>query len=128
MRDFGRTIEIDRGDFNALYKRGFSHLLLGRYAEAIADQSASLDIEPRYANALFARGVARTAYGELEEAVEDFDMLIALNPDSGQAYHGRGSAYLRMEKPRGGPSRTSGGPLPLTPYNVALAAAERERR
>jgi tetratricopeptide (TPR) repeat protein len=57
------------------------YLLLGKYAEAIRDYNAALDISPRMVFSLYGRAVAKAKSGNAAGAAADFAVAKAIDPN-----------------------------------------------
>jgi tetratricopeptide (TPR) repeat protein len=58
------ALQKSPNDANTLDSRGFAHLKLQMYKEAIADYDAALAIEHELASSLYGRGVAKLRLGD----------------------------------------------------------------
>ncbi len=76
----------------AYHSRGYAYWQRGRLAEALADQSKAIALNPRFVKAYSARGIALAGMGRYPEAIKDHTVAIRLKPDSADAYNSRGSA------------------------------------
>jgi len=81
-----------------LSDRGHYYIGLGRYDEAIADLTRSIELNPNVAGTFQRRSLAHRWKSENEEAIRDLDRAIALKPDYAYAYFSRGLAYFDLEK------------------------------
>lgn len=77
----------------AYYKRGIAYSRKKDYAQAIADLSRAIELNPDYADAYIQRGTAYGRSGDNERALEDLDFAISLRPNYALAYNNRGVAY-----------------------------------
>lgn len=64
----------------SLLKRAGAALSRGRFAEAVADCEAVLNVEPRSAEAHYMLGVGRGGGGDLEGALSSFDAALEVRP------------------------------------------------
>jgi tetratricopeptide (TPR) repeat protein len=69
--------------------RGLANLALGRYAEAIADLTEAIKLDPRVPKFHVHRGNAKHKFGLLDQAVEDFTQAIEIDPTLAVAYANR---------------------------------------
>ncbi len=67
-------------------------------AEAIADFTSALRIDPKNLEALERRAKAYSFAGDHGQATADWSSIIALNPDNMIAYHGRAASMLAAGK------------------------------
>jgi tetratricopeptide (TPR) repeat protein/tRNA A-37 threonylcarbamoyl transferase component Bud32 len=89
-----------RPDFPWSYNnRGTVHHRLGNNDLAVADFSAALERNERYAEAHANRGLANQALGRTEPALLDFSRAIELNPDYAPAYTERIEIYRKRNQP-----------------------------
>jgi len=78
--------------------RGLAYFYKGALDRAIADQSASIKLDPGYVNAFVNRGLAYAALGDYGRAVADDTEALRLDPGSAIAHNNRGIAYHGMDK------------------------------
>jgi tetratricopeptide (TPR) repeat protein len=78
----------------ARFHRGWAHVTMSRYDEAIADFDEVLRLTPDDANVWKWRGDAKAFARRFAEAVPDYDRAIELKADFGEAYGMRGGARL----------------------------------
>jgi tetratricopeptide (TPR) repeat protein len=89
--------EVDRAQ--AYYRRGAAHWRKEDYAEAIADESKAIELDPKFADAYVRRGAAYFGSGDNKSAIADLTKAIDLDPDSKRAYIDRSSARYREKMP-----------------------------
>ena len=95
---FNRAIELDPSNNEAYHCRGNVFTDLGRYTDAIADQSKSIELNPPHAWSWYNRGDFSMRYFQrYQEALADFDMAIQLEPNP-HFYKGRFNAYLELKQ------------------------------
>jgi len=70
--------------------RGFAYNSKRQFADAIADHTAAIRLNPQLSYAFAARGYAYLERGELEKAFVDLTESIRLEPNSDSAYYNRG--------------------------------------
>lgn len=80
----------------AYFFRGVSHSHLGYYAEAIADFSLQIEIDPADEYAFIWRGNANMELKEYRNAINDFSKAIRINPNTGDSYLSRGKANIEV--------------------------------
>ncbi|MGA2600033.1 MAG: tetratricopeptide repeat protein [Bryobacteraceae bacterium] len=73
-----RTIEANPKDSIAYNSRGYAHLRLKQFQEAIADFTRAIELNPRYVNAYHNRSVARRLTGDMAGAEADARTAIQL--------------------------------------------------
>jgi len=72
LLDCGKAIQVgDKDTAQALDSRGLIHLRQQRYAEAIADFDAALDLRPGMAGSYFLRALAERGAGQTDAAAHD---------------------------------------------------------
>jgi tetratricopeptide (TPR) repeat protein len=70
--------------------RGHAYNSKRQFADAIADHTKAIRLNPRLSYAFAARGYAYFERGELDKALVDFTESIRLDPNSDSAYYNRG--------------------------------------
>ena len=69
----------------ALYVRSVTHLIKDQTDKALADLTAAIKIDPKFAPALYSRGTLLAEKGEFDKAVADFDAAVKAAPNDLQA-------------------------------------------
>ena len=104
---YERAIALDSQCALAYTRRGNVKRRLGRYDEAIDDQSEAIKIDPYYHIALLNRGVARKKRAKKKEkgweddikaAIEDFKKATLWKQDYCKAYRQLGAAYAVQDE------------------------------
>jgi tetratricopeptide (TPR) repeat protein len=80
----------------AYYARGNAYARLGRYAEALADCSRAIELNPKIAHFWNSRGSSHKGLGQPNKALADFTQAIALDPKFAHAWYNRGGAYSQL--------------------------------
>ncbi|MBI3408349.1 MAG: tetratricopeptide repeat protein [Planctomycetes bacterium] len=80
-----------------LIHRGDSHRLQGSYAQALADYSQALRVDPSNSLALVQRGQVYWLMGQSQEAIADYSAALELDPKSAVACYYRGKALADSE-------------------------------
>ena len=75
--------------------RGYAYNSKRQFAEAIADHTEAIRLNPKLSYAFAARGYAYLERGELEKAFVDLTESIRLDPNSDSAYYNRGLLLTR---------------------------------
>jgi len=75
--------------------RGHAYNSKRQFAEAIADHTEAIRLNPRLSYPYSARGYAYSESGELEKAFDDLTESIRLDPNSDYAYYNRGLLLKR---------------------------------
>jgi len=73
-----------------LLASGQAHMEKREFAQAIADFTKAIELDPKLAVAYDARGTAYFKTGEIKKSLADFDKFIALNPKAAAAHWRRG--------------------------------------
>jgi tetratricopeptide (TPR) repeat protein len=76
--------------------RGNTYEKLGRFAEALADHTRAITLDPTFAMAFYNRGITYTKLGQFDEALADHTQAIALDPADARAYANRGNTYEQL--------------------------------
>ena len=77
--------------------RAITYVRLGRYAEALADESAAIGLRPTDPSYYFNRGNIHFLAGRLTDARDDLDRAIAASPTANPVYfRKRGLIYQRL--------------------------------
>ena len=81
-------------------QRGFAHLSLSNFTEAITDLSKAIEMEPEINQAQyhFQRGMCHQQLKQSDQAAADFGRSIQLHPDHPGPYHLRGKIMLETFK------------------------------
>jgi tetratricopeptide (TPR) repeat protein len=78
-----------------IFAIGNELFMKGRYAEAAAHFSRTIDLDPKNSGAYTGRGIICCLYftERYDSALSDFNQAITLNPRDALAYHGRGLIF-----------------------------------
>lgn len=99
LADFDHRIAMDVPVEPLTYtRRAYSHLVLGRYDQVIADcdRAERADAHGNTIDIHRIRGHARFALGDAAAALGDFSRAIALQPDMAELYLWRGQVYRAL--------------------------------
>ncbi|MEQ9815202.1 MAG: tetratricopeptide repeat protein [Azospirillaceae bacterium] len=80
----------------AYNNRGNALQNLGLLEDALADYTAALDLQPRYAVALSNRGSAFDQLGQYENAIADYTSAIEFDDTRPEAFFNRANTYFRI--------------------------------
>ena len=80
------------------FRRGNRHYDAGEYADAIAEYTQAIALDPKYAAAYNNRGAANNHLGKYTEAIADCTQAIILDPKYAAAYNNRGYANNHLGK------------------------------
>jgi len=83
-------------DFMAFHGRGSALLMLGRYAEALADFDAALGLEPGDIATIANRSSALQGMGRFAEALEGYNRVLAQRPGLAQILYNRSNVLQDM--------------------------------
>ena len=95
---FAESLLVNPKNVAALMGRGGAYLEREDYADAIADLTAAIQLNPDSTAAYWAyttRGTAYLRWGDYEKAIADCTAAIQLKPDLADAYFTRSSAYAK---------------------------------
>ena len=90
--------EIEDIRAEALLNRGFAHAAAGRDADAIADFTRAIAINPEYGAIYVNRGASYARAGEMDKAIVDFTTALAIESADGAALRSRGALYLKQRR------------------------------
>ncbi|GMM91892.1 tetratricopeptide repeat protein [Qipengyuania sp. MTN3-11] len=76
-----------------LADRGRIHYRLENFAQARADYTAAIEIDPENSHTFYNRGLANVKLNDPYSGIEDFSKALALRPDDFEAYFERGMAH-----------------------------------
>ena len=79
-----------------LNERGNAKTIISDLSGAIADFTAAIQLDKKYAKAYFNRGVAKNELGDHKDSIADYDGAIELNPQDTDAYINRGNAKREL--------------------------------
>lgn len=97
IEDLTTAIEKDPRNAKWLRERGDVYLEIGKHAEAHADYSKSISIEPTEA-ALRNRGKLNQINGKYADAIDDYTQALKRNPSSAEVHYLRGNSYNQLEQ------------------------------
>jgi tetratricopeptide (TPR) repeat protein len=87
------ALELEPKEASYWRERGWTYYDLGKYAAAIADQDAVIELDPGDCHAYWGRALAHRERKETEEAIDDLDRAIDFCPELGGLYIDRGWLY-----------------------------------
>jgi lipoprotein NlpI len=93
LRRLGETIAANPDDTRGYLTRAGLLASHGKHADAIADYSKALELNPNLAAAWQARGVEHFKHGDIDASIADFDRFLKLEPDKAPHHWQRGIAY-----------------------------------
>ncbi len=82
---YSKALEFSPTNAIILSNRAQAYIKVENYGLAMADASAALESDPKYAKAYYRRGSAQFALGHLKDAKKDFRTVCVLNPKSKDA-------------------------------------------
>jgi len=96
---FALAIKLNPSNNEAYHCRGEVFSEMGRYDEAIADQSKSIELNPKHAESWASRGtLLMRHFQRYQEALADFDISIELNPAPSYMYRRRFEATIELQR------------------------------
>ena len=96
---YGKAIELDKDYIAAYNNRGFVYAAMNMFAEAIADFTEIIRLDPQNAYAYFEnRGIVYGLKKDYAQSVEDFSQTLQLKPKRVKTYRLRASAYRKLGK------------------------------
>ena len=95
---YSEIIRLSPNDDHAFHSRGFAYRRLGRYHDAISDQTNAIHIDSDFADAYCERGRCYFELNESEHAMTDFNKAIQLDPDDINAHWFRGLSYTLLNQ------------------------------
>jgi tetratricopeptide (TPR) repeat protein len=93
---WNHVLHLDSGNYLAYFNRGVVNQDEGKLAEAIADYTSAVTLDPEYSEAYYNLGVSRESQGDFTGAIEDYSQAIQLKPKYAEAYNNRG-ALLKVK-------------------------------
>src|SRR5262249_10162408 len=81
----------------ALVLRGGAYVRLGKYAEALADLTRALELDPHHVRAHHVRAKAYAKRGDLQAALADLTQAVALDPDAASSYAYPAAVYQHQQ-------------------------------
>lgn len=97
IEDLTTAIGKDPQNAKWIRERGDVYLEMGQQAEAHADYSKSISIEPTEA-ALRNRGKLNQINGKYADAIDDYTQALKRNPSSAEVHYLRGNSYNQLEQ------------------------------
>lgn len=91
---YNKSIVLDDKNANSISNRGYTHILLERYEDAINDFNTVIEIEPESAYAFANKGYAKIKLGSTEEGLADINNAISLDNTNSYAYRNLGLYYF----------------------------------
>ncbi len=95
LADFNKALEIEPGNVDALYYRGYIKFQLQDYASAIADYDAAAEKDSVDAEIFYGRGNAKFDLKNYKGAIEDYNKAIYLDPTDVDSYYNRAIAKYK---------------------------------
>ena len=94
--DSNRGAELSPADPRVIADRGETHLLMGRYEQALADISRAAQVRPADPRIIADRGQTHLLMGHYEQALADISRAAKLDPDNPWLIAARGETYRLM--------------------------------
>ncbi len=96
VEDYTQSIGANPADPGPYKARCWTRSVIGKLDEAVADCSASLNLQPNQDDALESRGIIYLRQGEFDKARKDFDKALQVNAGLAGSLFGRGIAQIRL--------------------------------
>ena len=97
IAEFTAALEGNPENAFAIYQnRGAMYLAVNKYAEAMADYTKAVELNPADERSYLGRGQAEIYLGQWDGAIADLSKAIELQPDDADAYGFRGYAYSKL--------------------------------
>jgi tetratricopeptide (TPR) repeat protein len=81
LSDCNESLRIRPGDSDTLNSRALLYLKAGKFDEAIADFTAAIQADAKFANSMYGRGLAKLKKGDAVGGQSDMATAEALDPD-----------------------------------------------
>lgn len=99
LKDFDRTLSLDKRHRLAYINRGILHGRVERFDAAVEDFTKAIELVERdLIHSYLYRGIAHVNSGRNEKAIEDFEKVINIDPNAEKAYYNRGIAYFNLRR------------------------------
>ncbi|MHB2015505.1 MAG: tetratricopeptide repeat protein [Candidatus Xenobia bacterium] len=95
-REFGRAVEINPKDVQALNALGETQFLMGNFDDALDQFMHVLDTNPRDLRARYFRGAALFRKGKTDEAIEEYRRIVGSEANSPYAQFTLGAAHVHQ--------------------------------
>lgn len=99
LRDFNMSVNLDSGDYRAVYNRGNAYYQLGEFEDAIKDYSRASRLEPKIADIYINRGNALVQIESFEEAIYDYQLALKIDQQNYLTHFNLGRAYYITGRP-----------------------------
>ncbi|MBN2391726.1 MAG: tetratricopeptide repeat protein [Anaerolineae bacterium] len=102
IQEYNKALELDSTYVPAYYNRGLAHAKQQHYADAIADFSEvitldPLHVDPHYVDAYYNRGLVYARQNAFDQALTDYDQALALRPEDPLIYNSRGNVRYKAK-------------------------------
>jgi tetratricopeptide (TPR) repeat protein len=81
MKNFKKSLDIDRGDVSVLNSLGLTYVRMGRFKDGIEKYRAALKLTPHEPKILFNLGYAKEKIGDIEDAIFYYQRALDYAPD-----------------------------------------------
>ena len=92
-----RQLEFRPDDTVALVAKGYLHMQMGDYEQAIAPLTRAFTLQTNNYTALFNRAIAYLRFDKLDESQHDYEALLRMYPNSFKIYYGLGEIAWRKK-------------------------------
>jgi tetratricopeptide (TPR) repeat protein len=93
---FGKALEVNPKNFEALLGQTGSLSNLQRYQEAVDSFNKAIDINPEKGDVFYNKGACLFNIGRFEEAIANFDKALKINPQDSAAKEAAASARKKL--------------------------------
>jgi len=98
MKRLNNLIEMDKGNADAFYNRGWLYEYKGELQKAEQDYTKAVEVNKRHVDAYYNRGLVYIKMKKFEQAIKDFSEAIKLKPKSVDVYCNRGNTNFKLNK------------------------------
>lgn len=96
VKDFDKYV-AENPTSDAYNNKGWSHLFLKNYKEALSDLNKSIALDKDNNDAYDSRGCAKYFLGDYAGAILDFNRAIKVNPEYANSYFHRAKCYIKLK-------------------------------
>ena len=95
---YSQYIAVNPDDFRGYFNRGTTEYNAGKFTDAIADFTKTLQLNHRYNEAYYYRGLCYVATNNYVSAIEDYTFVLTIQPKSVPFLKLRSEAYAGQNK------------------------------
>jgi tetratricopeptide (TPR) repeat protein len=93
---FGKALEVNPKNFEALLGQAGSLSNLQRYQEAVDSFNKAIEINPKSFEAWLGKGGCLCSLQRYEEALTSYDKAIEINPEKGDVFYNKGACLFNI--------------------------------